>query len=315
MNFARQTDIGISRAVSVGNAAQLSTLDYLDYFATDPATRVSLAYLESIPADGQFVARVQALTQQKPLVLLKGGTSLDGRRAAHSHTGALATNDAIFSAACRQAGANRAATPAEAFDAAATFATQPPPKGPNVVVITTVGGWGVLAADTVAASSLNLLPLPDDLITSLDRLLPDRWSHNNPIDTAAGETRNTVPDLLNVVAAHKDVHAIILLGVGIQSNQAQLIRSGRFYPEHGLTRIVDFHERQDQRYAEFADDISNSSGKPILLASELADTAPDNPGPSAVRASGRLCYPSPQRAVRALDHLWRDARRRAQRED
>ena len=314
MNFARQTAIGISRAVSVGNAAQLSTFDYLDYFATDPATRVSLAYLESIPADGQFLPRVQQLTQQKPLVLLKGGVSSLGQRAAQSHTGALATNNAVFAAACRQAGAIRAATPAEAFDAAATFATQPLPTGPNVVVITTVGGWGVLAADAIARSSLTLLPLPDDLHTALDRLLPPRWSRNNPIDTAAGETRDTIPELLTLVAAHTDVHAVILLGVGIQSNQARLIRDGRFYPDHGLARIVDFHERQDRRYAQLAADISDATGKPILIASELADTAPDNPGPSAVRASGRLCYPSPQRAVRALDHLWRDARRRTQRD-
>ena len=314
MNFAQHSNIGISRAVSVGNAAQLSAFDYLDYFAVDPATRVSVAYLESLPADGQFLPRVQRLTEQKPLVILKGGTTSLGQRAAQSHTGALATNDAVFDAACRQAGAIRAASPAEAFDAAATFATQPLPKGPNVVVITTVGGWGVLAADAVAASSLTLLPLPDDLHTALDQLLPPRWSRNNPIDTAAGETRDTVPDLLNLVAAHNDVHALILLGVGIQSNQAQLIRDGRFYPNHGLARIVDFHERQDQRYAQIAADVSHATGKPILVASELADTAPNNPGPSAVRDSGRLCYPSPERAVRALDHLWRDARRRAQRE-
>jgi hypothetical protein len=86
------------------------------------------------------------------------------------------------------------------------------------------------------------------------------------------------------------------------------MRSGRFYPDHGLERIVDNHERQDARFAEAAAELSTRHGKPVLTATELAVTHPDNAGPAAVRASGRVCYPSSNRAVVALDHLWQRAR-------
>ena len=101
---------------------------------------------------------------------------------------------------------------------------------------------------------------------------------------------------------------VIYLGLGIQSNQARLMREGRFYPDHGLERIVEYHERQDTRYATAAMELSRKYGKPVLVATELAVADPDNAGPAAVRASGRLCYSSADRAVRALDHLWSYAR-------
>jgi acyl-CoA synthetase (NDP forming) len=247
-------------------------------------------------------------------VLVKGGTTSGGQRAAASHTGSLASDDRVFDGMCRQAGITRAATIEEAFEAAATFATQPAPKGPRTAVLTTAGGWGVVTADAVVRSAtLRLAPLPDDLRAAIDEKLPPRWSRNNPIDFAGGETRDTIPEVMELVARHPDIDAIVYLGLGIQSNQARLMRNGSFYPDHGLERIVDYHERQDARFAQAAADISSATGKPILTATELAVAQPDNAGPATVRASGRLCYPSANRAVTALAHLWRDAQFRAAR--
>jgi acetyltransferase len=118
---------------------------------------------------------------------------------------------------------------------------------------------------------------------------------------------------MELVAAHPTIDAIVYLGLGIQSNQAALMRGGGFYPDHGLERIVAYHERQDARFAKAAADISDRWAKPILTATELAVAAPDNPGPAAVRASGRLCYASSNRAVVALGHLYRYARWRQRR--
>jgi acetyltransferase len=115
------------------------------------------------------------------------------------------------------------------------------------------------------------------------------------------------------VAEHDGVDAIIHLGIGIQSNQARLIREGRFYPGHGLDRIVEYHERQDARFARAAAELSADTGTPILVASELAVADPTNPGPATVRATGRLCYASGNRAVTALGHLWRDVKYRQRR--
>jgi acetyltransferase len=209
---------------------------------------------------------------------------------------------------CRQAGVTRAATVEDAWEAAATFATQPLPRGPRVAVVTTAGGWGVVTADAIARSDLELVALPDDLRRAIDERLPPRWSRNNPIDLAGGETRDTVPEVLDLVVRHPDVDAVIYLGVGIQSNQARLFREGRFRDEPDVERIVAYHERQDERFARAAAEASDATGKPVLTATELTVADPTNPGPRTVRATGRLCYPSSQRAVRALDHLWRRAR-------
>ncbi|GIU87750.1 MAG: acyl-CoA synthetase [Acidimicrobiia bacterium] len=311
-NWAVQTGVGVSRAVSAGNAAAVGIADYLEWYASDDATAVGLAYVEGV-ADGRALfERLAAVTRRKPVVLVKGGTTPGGQRAAASHTGSLASDDRVFDGMCRQAGITRAVTVEEAFEAAATFATQPLPRGPRTAVLTTAGGWGVVTADAIVRTgSLVLAPLPDDLRAAIDAKLPPRWSRNNPIDLAGGETRDTIPEVMELVASHPDVDAIVYLGLGIQSNQARLMRDGPFYPDHGLERIVAYHERQDARFAAAAAEISDATGKPILTATELAVASPQNPGPATVRATGRLCYASANRAVTALAHLWRYARFRA----
>ena len=313
LNYARQTGVGISRAVSAGNAAAVTPADYLDWYADDEATAVSLAYVEGIVDGRGLLERFASVAARKPLVVVKGGATEAGAKAAASHTGALAANDKIFDGACRQAGVTRAATVEEAFEAAATFATQPLPQGPNVVVLTTAGGWGVVTSDAIhRESGLVLMPLPDDLRAAIDEKLPPRWSKGNPVDCAGGEVRDTIPEVMELIAAHPDVHAVVYLGLGIQSNQARMMREGGFHPDHGLERIVEYHERQDRRFAEAADELSSRFGKPILTATELAVADPANAGPATVRATGRLCYASGNRAVTALGHLYRYAEFRRQ---
>ena len=310
LNYARQSGVGISRAVSAGNAAAVTPADYLDWYADDPQTAVSLAYVEGITDGRALLERFASVAARKPLVVVKGGATAGGARAAASHTGALAADDKVFDGAMRQAGVTRAATVEEAFEAAATFATQPLPAGPDVVVLTTAGGWGVVTSDAIVDDGrLNLLSLPDDLLARINALLPPRWSRNNPVDCAGGETRDTIPEVMAIIAEHPAVHSIIYIGLGIQSNQARLMREGGFYPGYGLDRIVAYHERQDERFAQAAAELSERTGKPILCATELAVADPGNPGPAAVRATGRLCYASGNRAVTALGHLWQYAAR------
>jgi acetyltransferase len=220
-------------------------------------------------------------------VFVKGGVAAGGKRAAASHTGSLASDDRVFDGVARQLGALRAPTVEEAFEWAATLATQPLPRGGRVVVFTTAGGWGVLAADACAGAGLELIPLPEEIRAKVDTMVPARWSRNNPIDLAGGETRDT--------------H----LGIGIQAASANVLKSGRFYRDHGLERIVAFHERQDRRYAAAAREASERHGKPVLTATELVhtDRRYGNPGPQGVKEEGRLCHPSAHRAVRALRAL------------
>ena len=308
LNYARATGVGISRAVSAGNAAAVNVADYLEHYAGDDATAVGLAYVEGITDGRSLLERFAGVARRKPLVIVKGGSTAGGAAAAASHTGALAADDKVFDGACRAAGVTRATTVEEAFEAAATFATQPLPKGPNVVVLTTAGGWGVVTSDAIFRDGgLRLMSLPADLEAMIDTKLPPRWSRNNPVDCAGGETRDTIPEVMEMIASHPDVHAVVYLGLGIQSNQARLMAEGPFFPGHGLERIVAYHRRQDERFAEAADELSRRYDKPILTATELATADPSNPGPATVRATGRLCYASGDRAVTALGHLSRYA--------
>ena len=140
MNLSRQSGVGVSRAISVGNAAQVGVIDMLEYYADDPETTVGLVYLEGVAEGRAFADRLEAVCRRMPVVVLKGGASGSGARAAASHTGSLATDDRVFDGMCRQVGAARASSVAEAFDIAAAFATLPLPSGPRVAIVTTVGG-------------------------------------------------------------------------------------------------------------------------------------------------------------------------------
>jgi acetyltransferase len=305
LNYASLTGVGVSKAISCGNSAQTALPDYLEYFGVDSDTEVVLSYVEGISDGRRFVDTVRALTARKPLVLVKGGARAEGARAAQSHTGSLATDDRIFDGVCRQLGVLRAPTIEDAFEWAATLVTQPLPRGRRVVVFTTVGGWGVLAADACAAAGLELVALPDTIREKIDAMVPARWSRNNPIDLAGGETRDTVPEVLDLVCSHPDVDAVIHLGLGIQAASADVLKTGPFYPDHGLERIVAYHERQDRRYAEAARDASERHGVPVLTATELVhtDRAYGNAGPLRVVELGRVCYASAHRAVAALRAL------------
>jgi acetyltransferase len=302
LNYAVESGIGVSKAISAGNSAQTTLADYIEYYGVDPDTAVVLAYLESVGDGRRFADVLRATSLRKPVVLVKGGAAAEGQRAAASHTGALASDDRVFDGVARQCGALRAPSVEHAFEWAASFATQPLPRGRRTVVFTTAGGWGVLAADACAASGLQLIALPDDLKAKIDSVVPPRWSRNNPVDLAGGETRDTVAQVMDWIVAHEGVDAMIHLGIGIQAAQANAFESGRFYPGHGLDRIVDYHQRQDRRYAAVAREVSEKHGKPVLTCTELVHTDRHygNSGPVGVKEEGRLCYPSAHRAIAAL---------------
>lgn len=300
-NMAVASGVGVSRAVSLGNSAQVGVGEFLRCFADDPETAVAIAYVED-PGRGSYLSEaVRYASARKPVVVIKGGTTAAGTRAAASHTGALTSDSGVFEGAMRAAGAFLAVDPEEAFDVAAAFATQPIPRGNRTVVLTTVGGWGVLTADAMSRDGrLHLVELPTDLVEVINGLLPPRWSRSNPIDCAGGETRDTIPALIEAVTAHPDVDAVLLLGLGIQSNQAAMMAKGPFADDPDVGRIVDYHRRQDARYVEAALEASSRHEKPVLVATELAVCDPSNPGPATARRHGSHCFPSGPRAARAL---------------
>jgi acetyltransferase len=304
MNHADAGGVGVARAVSAGNSLCLGVDDYIAWYGADDETQSIIAYVEGVGDARRFYDVLAETSRSKPVVVVKGGSSSEGAKAAASHTGSLATDDRIFDGLLRQAGAWRAPDVGAAFGAAAALGVHGHMRGPNVAVLTNAGGWGVLTADALEPSLVDLMTLPDDLHAQLDEIMPPRWSASNPVDVAGGETRDTIPAALSVLAEHDEVDAVLLLGLGIQSNTASLFRAGRFADEPDIERICAFHERQDRLYAQTVVDVSAATGTPILAATELAIADPANPGPATLRENGHPCYASPRDAVAALSALY-----------
>jgi acetyltransferase len=253
LHYAVLTGIGVSKAISAGNSAQLGLADYLDYFAADPETAVALAYLEGVPDGRRFAEAARALVSRKPLVLLKGGVAAEGKRAAASHTGSLASDDRIFDGVAAQVGALRAPTSSSASGRRASRRARAAKSCSRP-----------LAASSPLTPALPRAQLraPGRPPPAIGALVPPRWSKSNPVDLAGGETRDTIPQVLDLLCAHPAVDAVVHLGIGIQAAQAEAFRSGPFHPGHGLDRIVEFHERQDRRYAAAAREASERHGSP-----------------------------------------------------
>lgn len=300
LNLSRAQNIGIARAISIGNQAQLSIEDYIQYFRDDPKTNVIVAYVEGLPNGRRFFEVLQEVAKEKPVVIVRGGSTSEGAKAASSHTGSMASDQKIFETAISQAGAILAHDPIEAFEFASSFAVMPMPKGKNVIVLTTAGGWGVVTADAISESNLDLLPLPGDLVDLIDQHLPPRWSKSNPIDLAGGETRDTLPTLISLVLEHPEVDSMIFLGLGIQGNVA------RSYLESPVAtddtkRMANFHISQEIRYAEAIINAANEFQKPIFVASEIGITDIENLGPKSLKDFGAICFNTPLSAVKALN--------------
>ena len=161
LDYVRQLNLGISTFVSVGNKADVSGNDLLQYWTDDPRTDVILLYLESFGNPRRFGQIARHVAQKKPIVAVKAGRSRAGARAASSHTGALAASDAVVDALFQQAGVIRTETLEELFDVAAVLAHQPLPAGPRVAVLSNAGGPAILAADACEAQGLELSALSD----------------------------------------------------------------------------------------------------------------------------------------------------------
>ena len=201
LDYARELGVGFSSFISVGNKADVSGNDLIQYWADDPATEVILLYLESFGNPRKFAEIARRVSRHKPIVAVKAGRSAAGARAAQSHTGALASSDAIVADLFRQAGIIRAGTLEEMFDVAALLSQQPLPAGRRVGIVTNAGGAGILAADACEANHLEL-PIPSpDLVAKLRAFLPASASVGNPVDMIASATaeqyRRTIRAMLD----------------------------------------------------------------------------------------------------------------------
>ena len=211
LDYARRLNLGISTFVSVGNKADVSSNDLIQYWAEDPRTDVILLYLESFGNPRKFGRIAKRIARTKPIVVVKSGRSRAGARAASSHTGALATTDAVASALFRQAGIIRTDTFEELFDVANLLAHQPVPAGNRVAILTNAGGPGILAADACEAHGLELPMLSDSTVSELRSFLPATASVANPVDMIASASPEQFLKATRVLLADTHVDSLIVI--------------------------------------------------------------------------------------------------------
>ena len=182
--WADQEKFGISAAINLGNQVDLCESDFLDYFAEHEATGCIVMYLESISNGPRFLKSLEAATQKKPVVILKSGRSTEGSHAAASHTGSMAGNHRLFSAACRQMGALSVNSLTQLYDAARGLSGIRPPKGQRLLIISTSGGMGTVSTDEASLSGLEITPITQEMKEALENLdlLSSLANLSNPLD-------------------------------------------------------------------------------------------------------------------------------------
>lgn len=213
LDYVSKIDMGISSFLSVGNRADISSNDLLQYWEQDPATRVILLYLESFGNPRKFARIARRVSATKPIVAVKSGTTAAGSRAASSHTGALATSEVASDALFHQAGIIKVDTMAGLFDVASLLSAQAVPRGRRVAILTNGGGPGVLAADACENNGLILPQFSKETQGRLAAIIRRLDSFNNPLDVTAGATQEEFTGVLKVLARDRSFDAVIVLTI------------------------------------------------------------------------------------------------------
>jgi len=211
LDYVKKLNIGISSFASIGNKADVSGNDLIQYWAEDPRTDVILLYLESFGNPRKFAEIARRVGRVKPIVAVKAGHSGAGARAASSHTGARATSDVLADAMLREAGVIRSRTLEELFDVATVLANQPVPGGRRVAIVTNAGGPAILAADACEANGLTVPVLSEHSQEQLRAFLPSVASVGNPVDMLAAATPAQYTRALEIVAADPEIDSVIAI--------------------------------------------------------------------------------------------------------
>lgn len=308
MGFAEQQGIGVRGFAGSGNEAMVTIEDLLEAFEKDDLTRIVMLYVESVKNGRRFYEAAKRIGRKKPIVLLKGGRTDPGNRAAASHTGALATDVRIFDAMCRQAGVVKVEYPMDLLDLSAAFSSLPSPPGKRVALMTLGGGWGVVTSDLCAEFGLEVPALPQEIIDRIDPRLPPYWSRANPVDIV-GENDDDLPlFIMEELLKWDQCDAVISLG--IMGRRNLLGRYVASIQKADPTHTPEFLEAAGERirifekhYIQGTVNLMETYRKPVVGVPILT-TGEDQ---TLYRVKGSqlkgVFYPTPERAVKALSKM------------
>jgi acyl-CoA synthetase (NDP forming) len=306
--FAEQQGIGIRAFCGSGNEAMVTIEDYVDAFEKDAATQTVMLYVESVKNGRRFLESCRRVGRIKPIVLMKGGRSLAGNKAAASHTGAMSSDSRIFDAVCRQAGIVKVERSMDLLDLSAAFSSLPLPKGNRAAIMTLGGGWGVVTADLCSEYHIEVPELSQELIAQINAILPPYWSHSNPVDIV-GENDMTIPmRVMEILMKWDGCDAVINLGI-----MGRRILANRLSESISLadpTYSPEFLAMMGEELLKFEADyvaqivrLMETCEKPVFgvsLLKECQDKTVYSVNGSRYKG---VFYESPERAVKAFSRM------------
>ena len=211
IDYAHQQDLGISKFASIGNKAVLDESDVLEYLIEDEETKIITMYLEDIHNPARFFEMAnKAAAKQKPIIVIKTGTSVRGAVATHSHTGALSSSDTAYDSLFAQCGVIRVSSLEELFEYAKGFTCLVKPKGNKIVVLTNGGGMGIIATDAAEKYHLEMTTFEPDTLASLKKVLPPTANINNPVDVIGDADAERFGKAMDIIVKDKNVDAVIV---------------------------------------------------------------------------------------------------------
>jgi len=303
--FAEHQGIGIRGFCGSGNEAMTTIEDFLEAFEWDELTKPVRLYIESLKNGRRFSETASRLGKLKPIVLMKGGQSKAGIKAAASHTGALSTDARIFNSVCRQAGIVKVEQSMDLLDLAAAFSSLPLPQGNRVGIMTLGGGWGVVTADLCNEYHIDVPDLSPDLIKHIDTLLPPFWSRSNPIDLV-GEHNDMLPlTIIEALLKWDGCDAVINLGIMGRKHLAGLYidavrQSDPMYEPAFLDSIQVALADFEKKYVEKIARLMETYQKPVIGVSLLTDAMDRTTYLVKNSPYKGVFYSTPERAVKTL---------------
>jgi acetyltransferase len=211
LDWALRNDMGFSNFVSIGNTLDVDLGDLIDYFGQDSATSSIILYAESIADVREFMSASRAFSRTKPIVAYKAGRFAESAKAAASHTGAMAGEDAVYDAVFLRAGIVRVYDIDDMFECAALLARHRISRGPRLAIVTNAGGPGVMSTDMLMARNGTLAELDEDTFEKLNDFLPPMWSHGNPVDILGDAGPDRYAKATETVLGCKGVDAALVI--------------------------------------------------------------------------------------------------------
>jgi len=211
LDWAIEGKIGFSQFVSIGNSIDVEFGDLIDYFGEDENTHSIILYIESISNARKFMTAARAFARKKPIIVYKAGRFPESAQVAASHTGAMASEDAVYNAAFQRAGLSRVYDIGDIFSVAELIGRNKLPRGARLGIITNAGGPGVMATDALIASDGVLARLSEGTLAKLNENLPAFWSHGNPVDVLGDARAKRIAKATQFVLEDEGVDAVLVI--------------------------------------------------------------------------------------------------------